>query len=85
MFTQFGSLSPEVGECYENFYVNGGANQPACQNSSETLCSHVYSYEYFKYSIHPENKFFGHTCRMMFFNNFCIFKEKDLMGIYTER
>lgn len=85
IFTQFGSLSPDVGECYASFYVNGGSIQPQCQNSKNTLCSHFYSFEYFIYSLNPKNKFYGYTCRIILSNNFSVFNDKDLMGIYAER
>lgn len=56
-----------------------------CENSRNYYCSHRASHEYFLYSLNPANKFHGYSCRINILGLFCLYKERDLIGIYTQK
>lgn len=85
MFTAFGRFSPDVGVGHENFYMNEGSVQPSCKYSTNYFCSHQMSVQYFLYSLDPKDVFYGYTCRLSFFGFFCLYKDKDRLGIYAKR
>uniref|UniRef100_A0A336M6A6 CSON012754 protein n=1 Tax=Culicoides sonorensis TaxID=179676 RepID=A0A336M6A6_CULSO len=84
-FTAFGNFRPHVGDCHANFYMNGGVQQPMCENSTDFSCSHAASHTYFLYSLNRANLFNGISCKISFFGLFCLYEQKDVLGIYNER
>lgn len=84
IFTAFGRFSPDVGVGHQNFFINGGVEQPACVNATDFICSHWMSTQYFRKSINPVVRYEGSTCRFKFFD-ICFWNDKDIVGLYAER
>lgn len=84
IFTGFGNYRPLVGNCQANFYVNGGHDQPMCQDVQNAFCSHETSILYFGFSLDPKYKFTCKVCRVNIFNVFCLFEVQDRLGIYSQ-
>lgn len=85
IITGVGNFISLLGICQANFYVNGGQYQPMCQDVQNTFCSHQVSVLYFGFSLDYTNEFTCRFCRVNIFNAFCLFEDRDKLGIYSER
>lgn len=84
IFTAFGRFSPDIGVGHQNFFMNGGVEQPRCVNATDFICSHWLSTQYFRKSINPSVRYEGRTCRLNFFG-FCFWEDFDIVGLFSKR